>query len=149
VSVVQSSIEIDAPPDRVWRFISDPRNLPKWDRHITSVSGVPSDGLREGSEYQAEMKFMGARAKVEATVLELKPSEYSKVRLHGIVDAVVETWLEPLDGDRTRLRHRVDYRFKGGALGSLAAEAIRLLGAPSLLRHGTDAQKRQIEGSAA
>jgi uncharacterized membrane protein len=149
VTIVESTIEIDAPPDRVWEFVSDPRNLPKWDRRIASVSGVPSEGLHEGSEYETEMRFLGARARVGATVLELRAERYSKVRLHGMVDAVVETWLEPLDGNRTRLRHRVDYRFKGGALGSLAAEAIRLFGASSLLRHGTEAQKRQIEASLA
>jgi hypothetical protein len=64
-----------------------------------------------------------------------------------MVEGTVETWLEPLDGGKTRLRHRVDYRFKGGPLGEITARAIRLLGATALLRRGIQAQKRQAESS--
>ena len=65
----------------------------------------------------------------------------------GLVDAVIETWVEP-DGDsRSRLRHRIEYRFRGGPLGDLAARAVRMFGARSLLRRGVQAQKRQAESS--
>jgi uncharacterized protein YndB with AHSA1/START domain len=145
VSVVEVSEVIDAPPQAVWDVVADPKNLPMWDHHIYEVKGVPKTGLRPGTEYTTGVKFMGARAHASARVLELEPARYSKIELHGMIDGIVETWLEPMDGGRTRLRHRVAYRFKGGPIGEVAARAIRLLGATALLRKGVQAQKEQVE----
>jgi uncharacterized protein YndB with AHSA1/START domain len=146
MSVVNASVEIDAPPEKVWTVVSDPRNLPRWDRHIVRVEGVPKAGIKEGSQYATTVRFMGVRAGARSTVVELRPNRYAKVHVRGALDADVETWLDPLDGGRTRLRHRVNFRFKGGPLGELAARAVNALGAPSLLKRGVEEQKRQAEG---
>jgi len=149
MSTLQVSTEVDAPPGAVWNVVSDPNNLPRWDRHIISVRGVPPEGLRAGAEYTTDVKFMGARSRSTSEVVEFRPPEYSKVKLRGLVEGTVETWLEPLDGgSRTLLRHRVDYRFAGGPIGGLAAQAVNMLGAPVLLRRGVQAQKRQAEAAA-
>jgi carbon monoxide dehydrogenase subunit G len=138
---------VGAPPDRVWQVVADPKNLPAWDRHIVRISGAPSDGLAKGSTYSVHLSFLGARAKADATVLDIDPPRHSVVRLDGVVDAMVETWIEPVGKDRSRLRHRIEYRFPGGHLGSLAAQGIRMLGGERLLRRGVQAQKRQAESA--
>jgi carbon monoxide dehydrogenase subunit G len=148
VSVLTVQADVDAPPEHVWAVVADPRNLTQWDRRITAVTGVPDGGLEPGTEYTTEIKFMGIKAHVRARVLELERPRYAKVRVHGLLDATVESWLEPRDGDRTTLRHRVDYRFKGGPLGKLGARIVRGLGGASLLRRGVEAQKRQAEEAA-
>jgi carbon monoxide dehydrogenase subunit G len=145
MSVIETTLEVDAPPGQVWEVVSDPRNLPLWDRHVVAVRGVPPTGLRKGTSYLSDVRFVGVRTTVSAKVLELRPPRYAKVRLDGLLDATVETWVEPLTGGRSRLRHRVDYRFRGGPLGRLAARTVRMLGASAVLRRGTQAQKRQIE----
>jgi uncharacterized protein YndB with AHSA1/START domain len=147
VSVIEASGVIDAPPEEVWEIVADPNNLHVWDHHVYEVTGVPEGGLDEGVEYTAAVEFMGAKAHTAARVLEIEPPRYSKIELRGLLDGIVETWLEPLDGGKTRLRHRVEYRFKGGPIGALAARAVQVLGAGSLLRRGIQAQKRQVEGS--
>ena len=148
MSVVDVSVDIEAPPDEVWKIVADPHNLPGWDRHIAGVKGVPPDGLRPGTQYSTEVRFMGVRAHGKAKVLEIRPPEYSKIQLSGLLDGVVETWLEALDGGhRTRLRHRIKYRFKGGPLGEVVARAVGMLGAAAVLRRGVLAQKRQVENS--
>jgi uncharacterized protein YndB with AHSA1/START domain len=149
VSVIEASIEIDAPVHLVWEVVADPRNLPLWDHRVLDVSGFPAGGLRPGSQYRVEMGFMGVHAWVPATVLELVPDACSRVHLGGLVDAVVDTRLEPVSSHRTRLTHRIDYRFLGGRLGSFAAGAINMLGAPTLLRKGMHQQKRQVEANVA
>ena len=78
-----------------------------------------------------------------------RAAEYSKIRLKGVIEAVIETWLDPMPGGRTRLRHRIEYHFPGGSLGELAGRAVGALGANSLLRRGVEAQKRQAEREAA
>jgi uncharacterized membrane protein len=145
LSVVEASVDIQASPERVWEVVADPRNLPRWDHHIESVDGVPEDGVREGTEYTATVRLVALRARVGARVMKLRPHEYAKVRLDGLIDGTVQTWLEPLKGGNTRLRHRIQYRFKGGPFGRLAARGVKLLGASVLLRRGTQAQKHQAE----
>ena len=145
MSVVEVAVDVDAPREDVWKVVADPKNLPQWNRHIIAVEGVPENGLREGSQYTTHLSFMGVRVKTDAKVVELRRPEYAKVRLFGLVDGTVETWLETRDGDKTRLRHRIDYRFKGGPLGAFAARAVSMMGASRLLRRGAESQKAQAE----
>lgn len=146
MTVVTEAIDVDAPVDVVWSVISDPRNLPQWERHIVRVTGVPKEGLREGSSYITEMRFMAVRAKVRAKVLEWDPPRRATFQLSGLLDATVTTTVEPIDDERTRLEHVVEYSFRGGPLGDIAARSLRLVGGAQFeLRRGIAAQKRQIE----
>jgi len=147
VSVLEAEELVAAPQDRVWKIVADPKNLPSWDRHIERVSGAPPDGLRKGSTYTVHLAFLGATAKAEATVVQIDPPRHSVVRLKGLIDATVETWIDPVGEDRSRIRHRIEYRFPGGPMGSLAARGVRVLGGERLLRRGVQAQKRQAESA--
>jgi uncharacterized protein YndB with AHSA1/START domain len=143
---VEVLVEVEAPPERVWAVVSDPRKLSHWDRHVESVEGIPAGGLAEGVRYTAVMRFMAVRGHVEAVVMEWEPPHRSVIHLHGLLDATVTTTVEPLPGDRSLLKHMVEYQFRGGAIGEFAARSLRMLGGPQLaLRHGTMAQKHEIE----
>jgi uncharacterized membrane protein len=144
---IRESAIVDASPEDVWAVISDPRNLPRWNRSIHAVHDVPEDGLREGDRYWTEVGALGVRVRVPAHVLELDRGRYAKVRLSGPIDAVVQTWVRPAGRRRSRLEHQVDYQLPGGPIGSVVARAVRSLGAATLLRRGIRAQKRQVEGS--
>jgi hypothetical protein len=149
VTVVAFGVEILATPDQAWAVVSDPRNLPHWDRHIVSVEGVPSGGLGEGLRYVTVMGFLGMRARVACEVVRWKPPLESVLQLSGPLDATVSTTLTDRPPDRCWLEHKVDYRFRGGVLGRLAARSLRVVvGAQLALRRGTLAQKREIEASA-
>jgi uncharacterized membrane protein len=146
VTVAEFDVVVDAPPEAVWEVISDPRNLPHWDRHIVRVDGVPADGLREGSRYTTEMRFMLLRTTIQGRVLEWDPPRRSRIRLTGLLTATVTSTVEPISGGRSLLEHIVDYRLRGGPLGEIAARSLaRVGGALLALRHGTLAQKQDIE----
>ena len=145
MSVVEASVVVNASADDVWAVVSDPRNLPRWDHRIGRVVGPPEDGLKPGATYETEVHVLGVRALVPCKVEEVDVGEYARIRLRGLLTATVETWLHELPGDRTHLSHRIEYRFRGGVLGELAAQTVGMLGASTLLRHGIEAQKRQIE----
>jgi uncharacterized protein YndB with AHSA1/START domain len=146
VTVVSVAVDVGAPPERVWEVISNPANLPHWNRHIVRVVGVPEGGLARGVVYVSEMRFMGVHAKVAAEVLEWEPPRRAAIRLSGLLDATVTSTVEPIGDGRSRLEHVVEYRFRGGPFGDLAAHSLRLFGgAQYALRHGTLAQKREIE----
>jgi uncharacterized protein YndB with AHSA1/START domain len=145
-TTVSIDLVIDAPPEAVWAVISDPRNLPHWDKHISRVEGVPADGLRLGTRYLSEMRFLAFHTDVEGEVLEWNPPRHSVIRLTGLLDATVTSVVEELSGGRSLLEHTIEYRFRGGPLGELAARSLtRMGGADLALRHGTLAQKREIE----
>ena len=145
MTTVEASVEIRAPIEEVWRIVSDPRNLPRWDSRILSVESPPEDGLEVGSRYSAVVGFMAVKARVSCEVLEVTVPSHAKIHLRGVVDAIVETTLAPIDERRTLLHHHVEYKFPGGPLGGIVANAVNLLGAPMLLRHGAQGQKRQVE----
>jgi uncharacterized protein YndB with AHSA1/START domain len=149
MTVVTAAIDVDAPAELVWEVISDPRNLPQWERHIVRVTGVPKEGLREGSSYITEMRFMAVRAKVRASVLEWEPPRRATFRLSGLLDATITSTVDRIDDGRARLEHVVEYSFRGGPLGEIAARSLRLVGGAQYeLRRGIAAQKRQIEDRA-
>jgi uncharacterized protein YndB with AHSA1/START domain len=146
VTVVSVAMEIEAPPERVWDVISNPAHLPHWDRHIVRVHGIPASGLAEGTTYLTEMRFFSVRATVFGEVLEWDPPRRSSIRLTGLLDATVTSTVQPLGDGRSLLEHVVEYRFRGGPFGDLAARSLRLVGgAQYALRRGTLAQKREIE----
>jgi carbon monoxide dehydrogenase subunit G len=143
------SVEVDASPERVWDVVADPRHLPRRERHILSIENIPSEGLSKGASYTVVMRFVAIRARVRAEVLEWSPPGYACVRLSGLLDATIRTTVSPIGRSRSRLEHDVEYSFKGGALGDLAARSLQVLGGAQLaLKIGTLAQKRSIESGA-
>lgn len=145
-TAVGVSVEVDAPPERVWEVAADPRHLPRWERHILSVRDLPEDGLAKGARYSVVMRFVAVHATVHAEVLEWSPPWYACVRLSGLLDATVRTTITSIGDSRSRLEHDIEYSFRGGALGELAARSLQLLGGAQLgLKLGTLAQKHEIE----
>jgi uncharacterized protein YndB with AHSA1/START domain len=147
-TVVEYSIEVDAPPESVWAIASDPRSLPAWERLIESV-WVPQTGLGAGVAFEVTMSFMGVRATVPCLVREWEPPWRSVVQLEGLLEATVATSVARLPYDRSVLRHEVEYVFRG-PLGRFAAASLRAIGgAEYALKRGTEAQLRAIEASIA
>lgn len=143
---IRETVFVDASPDEVWSVVSDPRNLPRWNRHIFEVHDVPEDGLKPGTRYWTELGGGGVRFRVRAIVEDIRPPRYSRIKLSGPIDATVQTWVHPAGRSRSMLEHQVDYHVRGGPLGELIGGALRMLGAKALLRHGIRAQKQQVEG---
>lgn len=143
-TVVEYSVEVDAPPEAVWAVASNPRGLPTWERLIESV-WVPRSGLEAGVGFEVTMSFVGVRATIPCLVREWEPPWRAVVELDGLLEATVATSIASLPYDRSVLRHEVRYVFRG-PLGSFAAASVRAIGgAEYALRRGTEAQLRAIE----
>jgi uncharacterized protein YndB with AHSA1/START domain len=144
MTTVEYSVEVDAPPERVWELTSDPRNLPHWDRHIVGVR-MPAGGLGAGARYEVVMRFLAVSTTVKAEVLEWEPPWRSRIRLRGLLEAIVTTSIAKLPWDRSVLRHEIDYRFRG-PLGRFGAASLNAVGGAQLaLRRGTLKQRDEIE----
>lgn len=144
MSTAEVSVEIDAPPERVWQVVSDPANIPHWERHVVSVR-VPDGGLGEGSTYSVVMSFMGIKVRVRGEILRWEPPAHATIRLRGPLDATIDTSVARLPRQRSVLRHEVTYTFRG-PLGRVVAAGMNAVGGAQLgIRHGILGQKRQIE----
>jgi uncharacterized protein YndB with AHSA1/START domain len=144
VSVVEFSVEVAAPPERVWEVTSDPRSLPRWDRRIEAVDVPASLGV--GSRFRVVMGFLAVRATVRAEIVEWEPPVRARIRLEGPIRATVSTTIGALPEGRSLLRHEVAYAF-AGPLGRIAAASLNAVGGAQLaLRRGTLRQRDQIEG---
>jgi uncharacterized membrane protein len=145
MSTAEFSVEVDASPERVWEIVSDPANIPHWERHVESVQ-LPDEGLEKDSTYTVVMSFMGVRVRVRGEILRWEPPSHATVHLRGPLDATIETSIASLPRDRSLLRHEVTYRFRG-PLGRIVAAGLNAVGGAQLgIRVGTLGQKRQIEG---
>jgi uncharacterized protein YndB with AHSA1/START domain len=144
MTTAEFSVEIDASPERVWEVVSDPVNIPQWERHVVSVD-MPDGGIGEDSTYSVVMVFMGIRVRVRGEILRWEPPSYATIHLRGPLDATIETSIARLPRDRSLLRHEVTYTFRG-PLGRLVAAGVNAVGGAQLgIRLGTLGQKRQIE----
>ena len=93
--------------------------------------------------YTTEMRFFAFRSTIDGEVLEwtrrnAPRSGYRIARGHRHLDD------RAARGRSGLLEHIVDYRF-GAAAGEIAARSLARRGAHLALRHGTLAQKRDIE----
>lgn len=143
MSRVECSLEVAAPPERVWAVTSDPRNLPHWDRHIVGIRA--SGDLDVGSRYEVVMGFLAVRATVRAEIVEWEPPSRSTIRLRGPLRATIRTTIGALPERRSLLRHEVEYEF-AGPLGRVVAASLNAVGGAQIaLRRGTLRQRDEIE----
>ena len=147
MTVVEFSVEVDAQAEAVWKVASDPTNLPHWDKHVVRVR-PPQGGMHDGARYEVDMGFLAVQTTVRATVVEWDPPWRSRIRLEGLLEALITTSVASLH-DRSVLRHEIDYRFRG-PLGGFGAMSLNALGGAHLaLKRGVLSQRRQIEDAAA
>lgn len=100
---LEATIEIDAPPAKVWTLVSDPRNMRKFSPQVlrTLVPGGPRLGAKMYNLNHKGLLVWPTRAKIVA----FEP-------LHKIAFRITENltvWsytLEPTDAGGTRLIHR-------------------------------------------
>jgi hypothetical protein len=127
VRAIETEIEIDAPPARVWAVLIDFATYPTWNPFVRRIAGEPSTGARLdvllGPPGKRPMRF-------RPTVLRAEPERELRwlghLLVRGLFDGEHAFELEPLGADRTRLRQ--SERF-GGLLvplvGGLLAETRR------------------------
>ncbi len=69
MSTVSSKIDIEAPIERVWETVMDPKRLGDWVTIHKSVSHVSDSPLRAGSTMDQSMHVRGLTFKVHWTVM--------------------------------------------------------------------------------
>jgi hypothetical protein len=123
MQVLDASIEIDAPAERVWQVLADTRRYGEWNPFVTALAGE----LREGAPLKVTVRAPGRKAATfSARLTRLVPGRELRWRgrwfLPGLFDGDHALTVEPLDADRARFRTREEVT---GLLLPLLGKAMR------------------------
>jgi uncharacterized protein YndB with AHSA1/START domain len=125
MSLVRTTIEIDAPPSRVWEIVMDPRRLPDWVTIHRKLGTVPAR-LAAGSQFEQTLNLRGANLHVVWTVVSVDPPRRAvwegRGPAHSRASIVYE--LQPAGDERTRFEYTNEFKPPGGALGAAAGRVL-------------------------
>jgi len=116
---IESDIEIDASPKRVWALLTDFALMPDWNPFIRSISG----NLAQGAQLSVLIAPPGKPGmRFKPTVLSVRPERelrwLGRVLISGLFDGEHYFLLEPIEEGRTRLTQ--GEKFSGLLVGLLS-----------------------------
>jgi uncharacterized protein YndB with AHSA1/START domain len=126
MSTVHATIEIDAPIQRVWDTVMDPKHLKDWVTIHRSVRGVSDEPLRKGSTMEQVLHIRGVSFHVHWTLTDIKSPERAEWEGQGPAHSLARIRYElSADGDgRTKFAYTNEFGVPGGRLGSMASRFI-------------------------
>jgi uncharacterized membrane protein len=122
---VERSVEIAAPPERVYEVVMDAGRLEDWVTIHHHLVDAPNGRLREGSKLTQSLKIAGTKFNVRWTVVENEPcvrvvwEGRGPVASHALVVYAFEA-----NGEGTSFSYLNEYDLPGGALGRMAGRAV-------------------------
>jgi len=119
MATVKRTIIINAPVEKVFNYIAEPRNEPEYLPGSVEVTDVTRTEEGVGSHYRWVYKILGIRFHGETTVTEFVPNERIVTESKG---GILSTWthtFQPEDGG-TKATLTVDYTIPVPLLGKFA-----------------------------
>jgi hypothetical protein len=116
---IETDIEIDASPKRVWALLTNFARMPDWNPFIRSISG----NLAQGAQLSVLIAPPGKPGmRFKPTVLSVRPERelrwLGRVLISGLFDGEHYFLLEPIEEGRTRLTQ--GEKFSGLLVGLLS-----------------------------
>jgi uncharacterized protein YndB with AHSA1/START domain len=126
MTVVNASIEIDAPPERVYDTMLDPDCLSEWVTIHRRVNRADDGEPHEGYEMEQTLCLRGANFKVRWTLTEAERPGSATWEGRGPAHSYARTAykLTPVDGGRTRFDYENEFKAPGGLLGAAASRVL-------------------------
>jgi uncharacterized protein YndB with AHSA1/START domain len=143
VSEVVTSIDIDAPPERVWALAMDPNCLSEWVTIHRRLHGHDDGPARKGYAMEQTLHLRGVNFKVHWELVACDEGRHAEWHGRGPARSHAETEyrLTPIDGDRTRFDYRNVFTAPLGPLGRVASRAL----VGGLPRREADASLRKLK----
>ena len=132
-----SSVEIDAPPEKVWALVNEFEEWPQWIPSIKKIEKLSEGALGEGSQIRVIAKST-ITVKLLMTITEFVPRRHAVMQGKVLGTEMTRYYtIEPVNGG-TRLT-------AGGEVSGLLAFLVRR-GGQALSEEIVQAAKRKIEG---
>ncbi|MGE0058950.1 MAG: SRPBCC family protein [Dehalococcoidia bacterium] len=116
--VLEAAIDIKAPPEKVFAYISDVENQPQWARWAkkVDVTSLTRKGL--GATDEMVLQLMGKKYPTEGIISEYNENESMSRRLIRGFDLIEHYTLSAADGG-THVKHVIDYTPPFGGFGKV------------------------------
>jgi uncharacterized protein YndB with AHSA1/START domain len=126
MSRVTASIDIAAPPERVWEVVMDPARLGDWVTIHRDVEDVSDRPLRDGSTLRQKLCLRGVNFHVRWTVAEAHSPEAAVWDGRGPArsKAHISYRLRANGDGGTRFDYENEFKAPLGALGAAASRAL-------------------------
>ena len=126
MSRVTAEIEIDAPPDAVWKVVMDPDRLGDWVTIHRDVEQVSDRPLRTGSTLEQKLCLRGVNFHVRWTVAEAREREEAVWNGRGPARSKAHTAyrLRPNGNGGTCFEYENEFKAPLGPLGAVASRAL-------------------------
>ena len=118
---LNNSINISAPVEKVFAYVTDPLTTPEWLVGATEVTDVTGSAV--GQHYHWKYNMLGVPLRGESTVSEHVPNERRVTESKG---GITSTWTftyAPHEGG-TKLDLEIDYTIPVPVLGKLAEKVV-------------------------
>jgi carbon monoxide dehydrogenase subunit G len=122
---VERTIEISAPPERVYDVVMDASRLEEWVTIHHHLEDAPNGPLRKGSKLTQSLRLAGKKFTVRWTVVENDPCTRVVWEGRGPVASHARVVYEfEGNGAGTTFSYMNEYDLPGGALGRIAGRAV-------------------------
>ena len=140
---VVTSIDIDAPPERVWELAMDPNCLSEWVTIHRRLHGHDDGPRRKGFAMEQTLHLRGVNFKVHWELVECDKGHHAEWHGRGPARSHAETEyrLTPTDDGGTRFDYRNEFTAPLGPLGRVASRAV----VGGLPRREADASLRKLK----
>jgi carbon monoxide dehydrogenase subunit G len=118
---LNNSINISAPVEKVFAYVTDPTTGPEWLVGWTEVTDVTGSGV--GQHYHWKYSMLGVPLRGETTVSEQVPNERSVTDSKGGITSTFTFTFAPHEGG-TKLDVEIDYSIPVPVLGKLAEQLV-------------------------
>ena len=125
MTVVIAQIDIDAPPEQVWDYVTDLRATPHWVTIVRDISHIDDGPLVPGFRVDQVLCLRGVKFKVHWTLEEARAPYFARWEGRGPARsrAVIEDRLSARNGG-THFDYRNEFKSPLGAIGAVTSRAL-------------------------
>ena len=116
MATIHKSIDIDAPAERVFALLTDPRRLPEYAPGLVSVEDIRQTEQHLGDSFRATYSVLGLHFPMTFTATEYEQPTKLTTRFEGGMKGTW-TWRLSPRGKSTHLTTAMEYEMAGGILG--------------------------------
>lgn len=125
MSRVQLAIDIDAPVERVWETVMDPRRFGEWVTIHRGVSEMSPEPTSPGAKMTQVLCIRGVSFKVHWTLADVDAPHQATWEGRGPAHSQARTHYGLSgDGERTHFEYLNEFKTPGGVLGNVASRVV-------------------------
>jgi uncharacterized protein YndB with AHSA1/START domain len=123
------SVEVDQPPDAVFRYVTDPTRFAEWQYDVVRVQTEGDAPLGKGARFTTTRKVGRAERTMTQEIVEVAPpSRWAARGVAGPIRPDAKVMVEPLDDGR-RSRVTFELASRGHGIGIPLLPAVRRMAA--------------------